>query len=96
MRKERKVTAPLLDNYRWFFSCRDGITVLTKRSKEELSRLVEKLKRIEPTGGDETQSRWDFWIDVPKGELEDYGNYAELKAEGMLLNQMILSPWQNR
>ena len=79
-----KFTAPLMDNIRWNNKHYDfDLTILTKESKEELSKLVEKLSRIKPKKSFSCQYKWDFWIDVPKGELSDYGDYKELKAEGI-------------
>ena len=82
MENTRRITAPRMDLLRWHHNT-DRLTILTKESKEELSKLVKKLGRIKPKISFDCQYRWNFWVDVPKGELSDYGDYKELKAEGV-------------
>ena len=95
MKKERKITAPVMNGYRWE-SCgsEDRLTVLPKESKAELAKLVGNLQRINPGTVDGKQKIWTFWVDVPKGDLDDYGDYKDLKAEGIYKNKKeFVSDW---
>lgn len=97
MEVKLRITAPIIDNYRWN---RHGdlyhLTILTKESKEELTKLVDNLKQLKSESSDSRQLSWSIWIDVPKGELEDYGDYKELKAEGCYKNKKeFIADWKN-
>lgn len=96
MEEKIRITAPVMDNCRWNrHGNQDRLTILTIENKAELAKLVESLKRIKPEQPDSGQTRWSFWVDVPKGELEDYGNYKELRAEGIYKNKKeFIAEWE--
>ena len=52
---------------------------ITKETSERLSALLNLIKQIEPTKDGEM---WNFWVVLPRGEIEDFGDYDELHEMG--------------
>ncbi len=96
MKERIRIAAPVVDNYRWNrHGDEDRLSILTKEAKAELAKLIENLKRINPETTDYGRLIWSFWVDVPKGELEDFGDYKELKAEGIYKNKKeFVADWE--
>ena len=94
MGENPRITAPLMDRYKWN-SCRGSLTILPEESKGELARLIENLKKVKPTKRDGEHLIWEIWVDVPKGELADYGDFEEMKAEGLYKTRKeFISEWE--
>lgn len=95
MGERLRITAPLMDRYKWH-SCRGSLTILPEESKAELAQLIGNLKRVKPTKQDGEHLVWELWVDVPKGEPSDYGDYAEMKAEGIYKSRKeFIAEWEN-
>lgn len=80
-----KMTAPVIDRYIRFLDDRNCNPInYPKTTNEKILKLYSLLDRIEPNKeGDNVRI---LYFRVPKGTIEDYGDYKELKNEGEVKN----------
>lgn len=52
---------------------------ITPESAQQLDILLGLLSKIKPTKSEDT---WQFWVKVPRGGIEDFGDYEELHEYG--------------
>lgn len=80
-----KMTAPVIDRYIRFLDCRNYNPInYPKTTNEKILKLYSLLDRIKPNKeGDNVRI---LYFRLPKGTIEDYGDYKELKAEGEVKN----------
>lgn len=52
---------------------------ITPESAQQLDILLGLLSKIKPTKDEDT---WQFWVKVPRGGIEDFGDYDELHEYG--------------
>ena len=52
---------------------------ITEETAKPLADFLDTVKRIKPTEDDEV---WSFWVDAPRGNITDFGDFNELYENG--------------
>lgn len=74
-----EMTAPKIDEL--ISSIDDQMGIIDRECLERLSPIIDSMSEIEIQGDDELRS---IWIEAPRGDISDFGDYDEFKEEGIV------------
>lgn len=77
---DKKITAPQMHRLEHDYNLSLGKqSMISESSMTLLNGIIDKLSVIKCDGDDE---HWYFWVEVPRGKIEDFGDYEELHDFG--------------